>query len=130
MENNDLRDLLYQSLDQPLRAEEAEQLALALQQNSELAQERAEVLRLRAALAEVRPTADAGFAQRVLARLPRKQSVEAKIQRLWPAVAAACLLTFTIGLGQIVVQDGHLDATTLVGLDNDLLPEEALVLDY
>ena len=131
MQEQNIRDLLYRSFDETLYEAENEQLENALATDASLREEQEDMLLLRAQMAQLKQTADSSFAQRVMKELPAQIDLSTQIRRLWPAVAAACLLTITLGLGSIIYAEGNLDTHALIGVDDDLQPEDVLVLgDY
>lgn len=119
-------DLLLQSFDAPLDADQRLMLDAALAQRADLRAQQQQYLALRQALAARRTAPDAGFADRVVARIAEQQHYLAPVVRLWPIVAVAASVALVFGLAFIYYHTGSLDVDALVGVDTlDL--DDALV---
>ena len=127
-----LRQLLFRSLDEDLSEAEAKQLAEGLTRHEDLKNEQKDLLKMREALADLREAPDPIFTQAVMSKIGQRYSTVARINRLWPAVAAACVLAVSVGLTYILLSEGSLNNEALIGLEDDLMPEEVYVFgeDY
>lgn len=106
---------------------ESARLDAALADSEALRRERAELLRTRELLFQVRPPADPGFAGRVMQKLEEQSGETALIVRLFPRVAAACIAVL-LALGLFIYfEAGGFSTDILVGLE-DLSIEEAVAL--
>ena len=122
-------DLLLKSLDETLSPQEEEQLNALFEQSEELRVEREKFLRLRMLVKEAKPNSDAAFADRLMDRLQHLpvKTVEATILRLFPKVAAACVLILLVSMLGIYFTEGSLSSEVIIGLQ-DLSPEDAYSL--
>ena len=122
-----MSDLLIRSLDEELSAAEQEQLNRALAVSEELRLEREQLLRLRAALASLQPEPMPDFADRVKARLDDATSLTVAIVRLFPRVAAACVLVLLFVLLAVYLSEGNLSTEAIIGTQ-ELTVEDAYAL--
>ena len=84
---------------------------------------------MRERLAEWTAPEDPNFAERVLTNLGKQveEDLSAVIIRLFPRVAAACVLILGVALGTIYVTEGSLMMDTIIGV-NEVLLEDAVLL--
>ena len=122
-------ELLLRSLDETLSPEETEQLTEALQQSEKLRQEKAAILDLRQQLADWQPAPDAAFSARVMQQIGKQaeEDLSAVIVRLFPRVAAACVVVLFLALGGIYYTEGNLMMENIIGV-NEMLTEDAIML--
>ena len=122
----DLHQLLIRSLDETLTPQEQQRLDDALSASTKLRQEKAQLLQMRNLVAALRVKRDTNFAERVMARISRKEdaSLLNGIVSLFPKLAAACLLVFMLSLLGIYTYQGSLSGEVIIGVEN-LLPEDA-----
>jgi|GEM_PF-1370051 len=122
-------ELLLRSLDETLSPGELEQLTEALRQSDRLRQEKATLLKMRQQLAEWQPAEDTGFSARVMQQLGKQaeEDLSAVIVRLFPRVAAACVVVLFLALGGIYYTEGNLMVENIIGV-NEMLMEDAIIL--
>lgn len=122
-------ELLLRSLDETLSPKETEQLTEALQQSEKLRQEKAAFLDLRQQLADWQPAPDAAFSARVMQQIGKQaeEDLSAVIVRLFPRVAAACVVVLFLALGGIYYTEGNLMMENIIGV-NEMLTEDAIML--
>lgn len=121
-------DLLVRSLDQNLQPAEALELQDALEKSINLQQEKTHLLEIRGQLQGWQPPTSSHFAARVMRQIGRQieEDFGTIIVRLFPRVAAACVLVLGIALGTIYLTEGSLMMETIIGV-NDVMPEDALM---
>ncbi len=110
-------DLLLQSLDAPLDADQRRTLDAALAQRDDLRTQQQQYQVLRQALAGLHPAPNADFAGRVMASIAQQRHYLTPVVRLWPLVAVAASVVLVLGLAFIYYHTGSLDADALVGVD-------------
>lgn len=122
-------ELLLRSLDETLSPEEMEQLTEALRQSDRLRQEKATLLKMRQQLADWQPAEDTGFSARVMQQIGKQaeEDLSAVIVRLFPRVAAACVVVLFLALGGIYYTEGNLMVENIIGV-NEMLMEDAIML--
>ena len=133
---NDAISLLIHSLDHDLSPKEQAQLDRALQDSPELREEQARLLKMRRLFENASIPENPAFANAVLERLNEAPSgvgyaKEASIIRLFPRVAAACILLIGLAYAAIYFSESASFSDDLVGIEN-VSPEEAsyVLLDY
>lgn len=128
-EYNHILDLLLRSLDTELSQDEAEKLEQALQESEVLRQEKVRLLAMRGQLGAWTAPEDPTFADRVMVKLGKQaeEDLSAVIIRLFPRVAAACVLILAVALGTIYVTEGSLMLDTIIGV-NEVVLEDAVLL--
>lgn len=127
MELKDMKNLLLRSITEPLSEEEQKQLDAALAQSPALQKEQEQLKYTRNLVQDAAPPADPGFSKKVLQRLDKGRKEVALVVRLFPRVAAACVLViFALSLF-LYFEAGSLSTDVLVGLE-DLSIEEAVAL--
>ncbi|MEZ5040788.1 MAG: hypothetical protein R2828_12865 [Saprospiraceae bacterium] len=121
-------DLLVRSLDQDLLPTEALELQDALKKSIKLQEEKTHLLEIRGQLQAWQPATAEHFATRVMRQIgwQREEDLGAIIVRLFPRVAAACVLVLGIALGAIYLTEGSLMMETIIGV-SDVMPEDALM---
>ena len=129
----DLYDLLLRSLDQELSTKETNLLEKALAKSPELRKEKEQLLATRNLFANWTVAKDPSFSSAVMNRIGEiKQklpnSFSPSVIRLFPSVAAACIIFIMIMLLNIYLTDGSLSSEAMLGLEN-LYPEEAEFTD-
>lgn len=128
-EHNNILDLLLRSMDMELPEAEAEKLEQALQESASLQQEKVRLLAMREQLEAWTAPEDPTFADRVMVNLGKQveEDLSAVIIRLFPKVAAACVLILAVALGTIYVTEGSLMLDTIIGV-NEVVLEDAVLL--
>lgn len=128
-EYNNIVDLLLRSLDAELSQAEAEKLEQALQDSEALRREKTRLLAMRQQLEAWSIPEDQTFTDRVMAKLGKKaeEDLSAVIIRLFPRVAAACVLILAVALGTIYITEGSLMLDTIIGV-NEVVLEDAVLL--
>ncbi len=128
-EYNHILDLLLRSLDTELSRTETERLEQALQESEVLREEKNRLLAMREQLGAWSASDDPSFADRVMVKLGKKaeEDLSAVIIRLFPRVAAACVLILAVALGTIYVTEGSLMLDTIIGV-NEVVLEDAVLL--
>lgn len=122
-------DLLIRSMDMELAEADALALEQALSDSEALRDEKVRLIAMRERLAEWTAPEDPNFAERVLTNLGKQveEDLSAVIIRLFPRVAAACVLILGVALGTIYVTEGSLMMDTIIGV-NEVLLEDAVLL--
>lgn len=122
-------ELLLRSLDETLSSEETRQLTEALRQSDRLQQEKAALLKMRQELSDWQPAEDTGFSARVMQQIGKQveEDLSAVIVRLFPRVAAACVVVLFLALGGIYYTEGNLMVENIIGV-NEMLTEDAIML--
>ncbi|MBX2874529.1 MAG: hypothetical protein KTR30_20575 [Saprospiraceae bacterium] len=122
-------DLLIRSMDTELTKGDALELEQALLNSEALRGEKARLIALREQLEDWTAPEDPTFAERVLTQLGKQaeEDLSAVIIRLFPRVAAACVLILGVALGTIYVTEGSLMLDTIIGV-NEVLLEDAVLL--
>lgn len=127
MELKDMKNLLLRSITEPLSEEEQKQLDAALAKSPALQKEQEQLKYARNLVQDAVPPADPFFSKKVLQRLDKGRKEVALVVRLFPRVAAACVLViFALSLF-LYFEAGSLSTDVLVGLE-DLSIEEAVAL--
>lgn len=128
-EHNNILDLLLRSMDMELPEAEAEKLEQALQESASLQQEKVRLLAMREQLEAWTAPEDPTFADRVMVNLGKQveEDLSAVIIRLFPKVAAACVLILAVALGTVYVTEGSLMLDTIIGV-NEVVLEDAVLL--
>ena len=124
------RDLLYRSLDGKLSSGEEKRLKAALDEHPSIRRERDELLKLRSALKELRLDKDPDFVERIMSKTAGKNApngLPTRIARLFPRVAAACVIALIVTFLLIFWSDGPLSTDVIIGVEN-LQPEDAYLL--
>ncbi|MFK8104076.1 MAG: anti-sigma factor [Saprospiraceae bacterium] len=127
MENH-LHQLLLRSLDFKLSDEEATRLEQALKRDPALRKERAELLATRQLFSNWSVAKDPDFSAKVMQQLENfaiksTESFSRSIIRLFPRVAAACVIFILAFLLNIYFVEGSLSPEVMLGIDN-LYPGE------
>lgn len=126
-------ELLLYSLDNELTKAEQEQLDTALANSAALRAERDALLEMRNALANFSVDEDATFTDDLMQRIQiekRNVPIQSNIRKLFPRVAAACILLVLLSVVAIYMTEGNLSIEAIVGVQ-DLSPEDAYsYLDY
>lgn len=122
-------ELLLRSLDQELLPSEAQQLKTALVSSEKLRQEKDRLIQVRQQLQDWQPAVDEDFTARVMVQISQQleEDLTAVIVRLFPRVAAACVVVLCVALGAIYLTEGSLMVETIIGV-NEVMPEDALIL--
>ncbi|NRB51531.1 MAG: hypothetical protein HRU41_27915 [Saprospiraceae bacterium] len=128
-EYDKMLDLLIRSMDMELAEADALALEQALSDSEALRDEKVRLIAMRERLAEWTAPEDPNFAERVLTNLGKQveEDLSAVIIRLFPRVAAACVLILGVALGTIYVTEGSLMMDTIIGV-NEVLLEDAVLL--
>lgn len=128
-EYDKMLDLLIRSMDTELAEADALTLERALSDSEALRDEKVRLMAMREKLTEWTAPEDPGFSERVLANLGKQmeEDLSAVIIRLFPRVAAACVLILGVALGTIYVTEGSLMMDTIIGV-NEVLLEDAVLL--
>ncbi len=124
-----LHQLLLRSLDFELSTEEATRLEQALKNDSALRKEQEELLATRQLFANWSVAEDLDFSAGVMQQLEglakkTTESFSRSIIRLFPRVAAACVIFILAFLLNIYFVEGSLSPEVMLGVDN-LYPGEA-----
>lgn len=121
--------LLIRSMDTELNEADARKLEQALRGSVALRDEKARLTGMREELRNWEAVEDPTFADRVIAQLGKQveEDLSAVIIRLFPRVAAACVLILGVALGTIYVTEGSLMLDTIIGV-NEVLLEDAVLL--
>lgn len=127
MESKEIKNLILRSVTETLSEQEQEQLHAVLAASPEWKQEQEALLHTRDLVKNAVPPADPGFSQRVLLRLDKGRKEVALVVRLFPRVAAACVLALVALSLFLYFEAGSLSTGALVGLE-DLSIEEAVAL--
>lgn len=128
MDIKHLQKLLYRSLDESLNPSEKEALQNGLAHFPTLQEEQEHLIKMRHLLSEVKIDQSPQFVNTVLTQLnPIRQ--EATIVQLFPRVAAACILFFTIVFLTFYLGDLNLGAEVLVGVDEVSIDDAYAFLD-
>ncbi len=122
-------ELLIRSMDVELTESDAKRLEQALSDSAALRDEKARLMSIRKELSNWGVPEDPTFADRVLSQLGKQveEDLSAVIFRLFPRVAAACVLILGVALGAIYVTEGSLMMDTIIGV-NEVLLEDAVLL--
>lgn len=125
-DKNDIKDLLYRSVDIALSPAEEQALAEGLSRFPELEAERDQLLRIRKALAGMEVSATpADFSESVLTKQQRPQII--RLQSWAPQITAACIIVVLAFVLSVYFGEGSLDMTSVLGVE-ELSPEEAYTL--
>lgn len=130
--NEKIIQLLLHSLDHELTEAEQLELGAALEASAELRAEQKALLEMRAALTNFSVEADPAFVDDLMQQLPSEKTVyiSGSIRKLFPKVAAACVLVLLLSVLSIYFTEGNLSVEAIVGIQ-DLSPEDAYsYLDY
>lgn len=121
--------LLIRSMDTELNEADALKLEQALRGSVALRDEKVRLTGMREELRNWEAVEDPTFADRVIAQLGKQveEDLSAVIIRLFPRVAAACVLILGVALGTIYVTEGSLMLDTIIGV-NEVLLEDAVLL--
>ncbi|MEN0005502.1 MAG: hypothetical protein AAF798_15230 [Bacteroidota bacterium] len=127
-----MNQLLLKSLDLPLSAEEQTALDQALEASAALREDQAKLLAMRQLLAKAQLEASPSFADRVMdtIKLRQRPTFTASIIRLYPKVAAACILLLLAGMLGIYLSEGNLSVDALVGVQELSIDEAYTLVDY
>ena len=130
-EYNQILNLLIRSLDGTLPANEEAQLEKALSTSERLRHEKARLLEIRSDLKNWSAPEDPDFAARVLSQIGKQveEDLSGVIIRLFPRVAAACVLILGVALGTIYVTEGSLMLDTIIGVNEVVLEEAVMLVD-
>jgi hypothetical protein len=124
-----LMELLIHSLDNELTLDEHQALDLAFAKSKEFRAERDRLLKLRSLLNQQRTIASNEFVNAVLGKTTTPvinpvQGFNTTMVRLFPRVAAACVIIMLASLFTVYLAEGELSSDTIVGL-SDISPDEA-----
>ena len=100
-----IEELLAYSLDNELSEKQQVQLDEALSTSKDLQELQDELFAMRNIMEGQRPAKSEAFVQGVLAQLPLQASINTRILRLFPRVAAACILL--IGATYLGLEKGN-----------------------
>jgi len=130
-EYDQILNVLIRSLDGALPASEEAQLEEALRTSERLRLEKARLLDLRAELKDWSVPEDPDFAARVLSQIGKQaeEDLSGVIIRLFPRVAAACVMVLAVALGTIYLTDGSLMLDTIIGVNEVVLEEAVMLVD-
>ena len=128
-EYDKMLNLLIRSMDMELAKADALALEQALSDSEALRDEKVRLIAMREQLEDWTAPEDPNFAERVLTNLGKQveEDLSAVIIRLFPRVAAACVLILGVALGVIYVTEGSLMMDTIIGV-NEVLLEDAVLL--
>jgi len=130
---NKALDLLIRSLDNPLSAAEQKLLDQQLESSEALRRGKAQLLKMRAELAQLKADAQPGFAEQLIRQLNAEEAqsdnppLQAVIMRLFPKVAAACVIVVVLTVLATFFTEGSLSLEAFIGIQ-DLSPEDAYTL--
>lgn len=116
MDIKHLRLLLYRSFDEPLSLSEKQLLEAGLVNFPALQEEKKQLLKMRQLLSEVKVEQSPQFVNKVLIQLDSAHQ-EMIIVKLFPRVAAACVIFFAITFLGLYLGDWGLSSEILVGVD-------------
>jgi anti-sigma factor RsiW len=126
-----IKELLYQSFEQELSAEEHAMLSAALKDDPKLRLDYERLKEIRKALSAYYPGPSPSFVEKVMAAIPESKRKEPSLVFLLgktlPRVAAAVALVLAAALAAIYFSEGGFSMDALLGTEV-LTPEEALTI--
>ncbi len=116
----DIHELLMRSFEEKLSEPEQRRLENALKKSKELQLERDEIIKMRSLFQHFTISENPTFTKAVLKRveLSKSENVQAVLVRLFPRIAAACILFLLVSILGLYLVDGGLSMDSIVGLDN------------
>ena len=129
-----IRDLLIFSLDNPLSPEDEKRLNEALKSDSELRKEKDNLLKMRGMFSEFSVPENEGFADGILQKInaesnARNRDFETKFIRMFPRVAAACVIFLAMAFSAVNFSETRLVSDELIGIEDADLVEAYSYLD-